>query len=195
MNAGGFPRTVKDFSLFKQAFQFAESRTADNLGQISLISRKDFAERETFVFQTQVPGFEYASLLIEHALLLRTHREGRIYVGLEKLSAMQPIIDRYLRIADISQSVFIFGEPDWQLPRHPNIRVIPLRPEFELAHECFLIADAVTIKMTVVARDEWRHPNGQSSERLFRAVKTSNPEAVAELAAAAEGVIDWSIAA
>lgn len=186
---------MKDFSFYKQAFQFAASQTADNLGQISLISRKDFAERETFVFQTQGPGFEYASLLIEHALLLRTNREGRIYVGLEKLSAMQPIIDRYLRIADISQSVFIFGEPDCQLPRHPNIRVIPLRPELELAREWFLIADAGSLKMAVVARTEWNRANGEGTERLLRAVKTSNPEAVAKLAAAAEGVIDWSIAA
>ena len=43
--------------------------------------------------------------MIENALLLR-NRSGRVYAGFEKLSYLQPVVDRYLR-ADVSgQSTF-----------------------------------------------------------------------------------------
>ena len=104
---------MKDFSIFEQALKVSDSRIED-LGQLSTISRRDFDERETFLFRTRAPGVEYACLMIENALLLRTNRAGRIYAGFEKLSCMQPIAHRYLRIADVSETVYIFGEPDWK---------------------------------------------------------------------------------
>jgi DICT domain-containing protein len=186
---------VKDFSFFEQACKFSNSTPTENLGQVSSISRRDFDERETFIFNSRCPGVEYACLLIENALLLRTNRSGRIYAGFEKLSYLQPILDRYLRIADLSESVFLFGERDWKPPRHPNIRVIPLKPDFKLAREWFLIADSSTLQVALVARDEDKLSNTVLDKRSFTALKTSNSTTVAKLANAAEGVIDWSIAA
>jgi DICT domain-containing protein len=187
---------VKNFSFFDLAQKVSTNNGADALGEVSSISRRDFDERETFTFNSTAPCLEYACLLIENAVLLNTNRGGRIYAGFQKLSYMKPIQDRYLRIADVSESVFIFGEPDCGLPRHPNIRTIPLPPDFQLAEEWFLIADSSSLRVAVIAREE--RPAGYlmiaPEKRLFSSVKTSDENAVVKLATAAENVIDWSIA-
>jgi hypothetical protein len=46
-----------------------------------------------------------------------------------------------------------------------------------------------------VATDEDRLANPLLEKRTFRALKTSEPSAVTQLSHAAEGLIDWSIAA
>jgi DICT domain-containing protein len=186
---------VKNLSLFDQARKIAKDPRAVNLGQISSISRKDFDEHETLCFSSAAPGVEYACLLIENALLLKPNRAGRIYAGFEKLSFLQPIVDRYLRIADISEAVFIFGETDWKPPRHPNIRTIPLTPEFNLSREWFLISDSPTLRVAVVSQEEDRFEKPSDERGNFRTIKTSNQNGVVRLATAAEGLVDWSLAA
>lgn len=186
---------MKNLSLFDQARKIAKDPRAVNLGQISSISRKDFDEHETLCFSSAAPGVEYACLLIENALLLKTNRAGRIYAGFEKLSFLQPIIDRYLRIADISEAVFIFGEADWKPPRHPNIRTIQLTPEFNLSREWFLISDSPTLRVAVVSQEENRFEKASDERGNFRTIKTSNQNGVVRLATAAEGLVDWSLAA
>ena len=90
------------------------------------ISRSTFDERETFTFRSQPPCLEYVSLLIENALLLR-QPEGESPPVFEKLSRMETVIDRYLRLADLSEHVYVFGEADWKPPRHPNMSSSPFR--------------------------------------------------------------------
>lgn len=187
--------SVKTFSFFELALRFSNNVETENLGQISSISRRDFVERETFLFGTSAPGVEYACLMIENTLLLQTNRSGRVYAGFEKLSCLQPVIERYLRIADVSESVYIFGEPDWRPPRHPNIRTIRLGSDFRLARESFLIVESSSMQVALVACDEEGLESKTPDRRNFSAVKTSNRLIVARLATAAEGVIDWSIAA
>ncbi len=186
---------MKNFSIFESARRLFDSPETEDLGLISSISRKDFDERETFYFSSGSPGLEYASLLIQNALLLRTCRKGTVYAGFEKFSLLQPIIASYLRIADVSESVFIFGEPDWEPPRHPHIRVIPLQPDFELAHELFLISQSPTLQVALIAKSAEAATGDLREERILRAIKTSESSAVTKLATAAEGMIDLSIAA
>lgn len=188
------PSSMKNFSIFETARELCDSTQTVDLGQISSISRKDFDERETFYFSSGTPALEYGCLLIENALLLRTSRKGRIYAGFEKLSLLQPIITRYLRIADLSESVFIFGEADWNPPRHPNIRIIPLKSDFKLAHESFLISHSPTLEVALIAKSEATAKADLREKRILRTIKTSSSNAVTQLATAAEGVIDWSIA-
>jgi hypothetical protein len=132
--------------------------------------------------------------MIENALLLRTNRSGRVYAGFENFSAFQPVIDGYLRIADISEAVYLFGKNDWQLPRHPNVRLIPLQEDFRLARESFLIAHSSNFTTALVAThdDAIQTPIEQ---QIYHAIKTSDDLIVHRLADAVEGVIDWSIAA
>ena len=184
---------MKSFSIFEQALKFSGVEETENLGEITSLSRRDFLERESFICHTTTASVEYACLMIENAVLLRTNRAGRVYAGVEKLSALQPIIDRYMRIADISESVFLFGEDDWRPPRHPNIRLVGLNHDFRLAREWFVIAHSSSWSCAVVAFDE----TGIDSPDLLRywTFKTSNPAVVRALAKSAEGVIDWTLAA
>lgn len=181
--------------MFKQALSLTQSSRVEDLGQVSYISRRDFDERETFIFRSQVPCLEYASLLIENAVLLRTNRMGRIYVGFEKLSRMEPIIDRYLRIADVSERVYVFGEPDWTPPRHPNMKLITVQGGSRLGREWFVIAESPTLHVALVAFDEDGFDVPVWEARNFRGFKSSDPDIVAQLAAIAEGLVDSALAA
>jgi hypothetical protein len=186
---------VKDFSIFELALKFANSSPIEDLGSVPHVSRRDFDERETFVFRSQVPCLEYVSLLIENAVLLRTNRTGRVYVGFEKLSRMEPIIDRYLRISDLSERVYVFGEEDWKPPRHPNMKVIGVASGSKLGREWFVIAESSTLRVAFVALDEDGFDVPVLEARHFRALKSSDPIIVTRLAEAAEGLIDSSLAA
>lgn len=179
--------------MFEQAVAFAGGAVED-LGAVTHVSRRDFDERATLRFRAQVPALEYLSLLIENAVLLRTHRGGRLYAGFERLSRMEPVVDRYMRIADVSERVYVFGEPDWRPPRHPNMRVIEINAAARLAREWFVVADSPALRVALVGLDEQglgAHPVPE--ERTLSAFKTHDPEVVRRLAAAAESLIDDSL--
>ena len=184
---------MKDFSIFEQALKLAQSAQVEDLGQVSYISRRIYDEHQTFRFRAQVPALEYVSLLIENALLLRTNRTGRLYAGFEKLSRMETVIDRYLRIADLSERVYVFGEADWKPPRHPNMKLMTFPPTFKLAREWFVIVNSSTLSVALVAVDEDGFNVPVLEERNFRAFKSSNPKLVASLAAVAEELVDLSL--
>ncbi|HEX8173551.1 MAG TPA: DICT sensory domain-containing protein [Pyrinomonadaceae bacterium] len=187
---------MKTFSLFEEALKIAQSSRGEDLTEVTFISRRDFDERETFTFETGAPCLEYVSLLIENAVLLRTHRAGRVYAGFEKLSNMESIADRYLRIADVSERLYVFGEPDWQPPRHPNMRAVELKRDSPLSREWFVIATSPVLKVALVAADKEGAGSRTSHEaRRFRAIKTSNAAIVTRLADIAEELVDLSLAA
>ncbi len=190
--AGEVIINLKEFSMLEFALQAAKDARLEDLGNVSIVSRKIFDERPTFRFRAKVPCLEYVSLLIENALLLRTHREGRVYVGFEKLSRMEYVADRFLRISDVSERVYVFGVPDWTPPRHPNMRVVKLKPEMQLAREWFLIAHSNKYNAALVGVDEDGFDTPILDERNFRSFKTTDPAIVARLAARTEDLIDQS---
>ena len=185
---------VKEVSLFEEALKIAGTAQVEGLGRVSNISRRDFEERESFLFRAPVPCLEYVSLMIENALLLRANRKGRVFIGFEKLSRMEPVAGLYLRIADLSERIYVFGEADWKPPRHPNMKVVTISPDNRLAREWFVIADSSTLSVALVGFDEdgFNHP--VLEERTFHAFKSSNPAIVAQLAALAEELVDSSLA-
>jgi DICT domain-containing protein len=185
---------VRNFSIFEQALTLSGCTCIENLGEIASLGRKDFLSRESFICHTTTASVEYACLMIENQILLRTNRSGRVYAGLEKMSALQPIIDRYMRIADVSEAVFLFGQDDWRPPRHPNIRLIALNQDFRLAREWFVITHSKSMSCALVAFDE-SGPETLPEQIRYWALKTSDPNLVVSLANAVEGVIDWSLAA
>lgn len=176
--------------MFEQAVRAGSGPGLVDLGTVAALSRQTFDEYTTFRFSTEPPCLEYLSLLIETALLLRAHRGGRVYVGFERLSRMEPIVARYLRIADVSERVYVFGEMDWQPPRHPNLRVFKLEPDALLAREWFVITDSPALRVALVARDEDGFAAPVLDARSFSAFKSSEPALVAQLVAAAESLID-----
>jgi hypothetical protein len=188
---------VNNFSIFEQALQISPPELTENLGQLVMISRRDFSDRESFLCRSTTASLEYACLMIENALLLRTNRNGRVYAGFERLSYFQPIMDRYLRIADVSDSVYLFGQDDWRPPRHPNIRVMTLNSSARLAKECFLLTQATTVDCALIA---FEPPEEESESRLGQSLshwvlKTSNCEVVGQLSNALEHLIDITLAA
>ena len=52
---------------------------------------------------------------------------------------MEPVVDRYMRISDVSERVYVFGEPDWCPPRPAYHLYYPSRrqhsPAFALVIE------------------------------------------------------------
>jgi hypothetical protein len=191
-----FEKRVNTFSLFEEALKIAQFSHGEDIGEVTFISRRDFDERETFTFETGTPCLEYVSLLIENAVLLRTHRAGRVYAGFEKLSNMESIADRYLRIADVSERLYVFGEPDWQPPRHPNMRVVELERDSRLSREWFVIASSPVLKVALVAADKDGAGSRTSHEaRRFRAMKTSNAAIVTRLSDIAEELFELTLAA
>lgn len=184
---------MKNISMYDCALKAAGASVAD-LGPITHLSRRDFDERQTFCFRAQAPCLEYISLLIENALLLRTHRSGRLYVGFEKFSLMECVIDRYMRLADVSERVYVFGEPDWQPPRHPNMRAIKLAGDSKLAREWFVIADSPLLRCAFVGVDEDGFSTPNLEERTFRGFKTCDPETIKRISAVAESLIDEALA-
>jgi DICT domain-containing protein len=185
---------MKEFSIYDFALAAAGEGVTD-LGTVTHVSRRDFDAHATFRFRAQVPTLEYMSLLIENALLLRTHRGGRVYAGFEKLSRMEPVVDRYMRIADISERVYVFGEADWKPPRHPNMRVIELPESVRLVREWFVIAASPNMRVALVGVDEDGFTRPVLEERTFRALKTSDPALAERLAAAADTLVDEATAA
>jgi DICT domain-containing protein len=185
---------VKNFSIFEQALKFSGVGEIENLGEIASLSRRDFVARESFLCHTTTASVEYGCLMIENAILLRTNRSGRVYAGVERLSALQPIIDRYMRIADVSETVYLFGQDDWRPPRHPNIRLVTVNKDFRLAREWFVITHSSSLSAALVAFDEAGADTTPEQIRYW-ALKTSNVELVSALVNAIEGVIDWSLAA
>ena len=185
---------MKNFSIFEHALKFSEAHGIENLGEIASLARRDFVERESFICHTTTASVEYGCLMIENAVLLRTNRSGRVYAGVEKFSALQPIIDRYMRIADVSESVYLFGQDDWRPPRHPNIRLITLNPDFRLTREWFVITHSSSLSCALVAFDETGTESLPEQIRYW-AVKTSNQNLVGRLTNEVEGVIDWCLAA
>jgi hypothetical protein len=99
-----------------------------------------------------------------------------------------------MRIADVSETVYLFGYDDWKPPRHPNIRLITLNQDFRLAREWFVITQSKSMSCALVAFDEVGLDSTPEQIRYW-ALKTSNAQLVGELANAVEGVIDWSLAA
>lgn len=186
---------MKDFSIFEFALKQSPIESIDDLGQVASISRSDFDERETFICRTTLASVEYVNLLVENAILLRTNRAGRVYAGFERLSTLQSIIDRYLRIADLSESVYIFGQPDWVPPKHPNLRVIDLRPTIRLARESFLIVQSSNLNRAIVTFEDEGSNSPVPEQIRYWVLKSSNEAIVQTLAAEVEGVIDCSFAA
>jgi hypothetical protein len=185
-------RAMKEFSIYDLALKSAGQKVKD-LGTVTHVSRRDFDSHTTFRFRAQVPALEYISLLIENGLLLRTHRGGRVYAGFEKLSRMEPVVDRYMRIADVSERVYVFGEPDWEPPRHPNMRIIRLGEGARLLREWFIIADSPYMRVALLGLDDGGPDTPVHEERIFRAFKTSDPELLKRLAAAADGLVDEAL--
>ncbi len=107
---------------------------------------------------------------IENATLLDGART-RIFAGFQYLSKFLPQMQRYRRIAERAQLVYVFGVPDIAPPPIANITYVPLRPEDQLAKEWFLLSFGRNY-FSALATEEQTHFTDPDHQRVFKGVWT-----------------------
>lgn len=109
---------------------------------------------------------------IENATLV-DNAHTRIFAGFQYMSKFLPQIKRYTRIAAASESVFVFGVPDVEVPAIPNITYIPLKETDALAREWFIVAYGLDYA-SALATEETTRIHTPDSQRMFNGVWTFN---------------------
>ena len=105
---------------------------------------------------------------------------ARVLAGFQKLSFFLPHVERYRKIAQNAESVWIFGVPDITPPEIPGIEYALLPPDHLLIQEWFLVVESAEYFSALVAKDlsglEVPH-----AERMFRGIWTFDAELVNQL--------------
>lgn len=129
-------------------------------------------------YETKIPNLEKMCYLME-SVVLQKKREGIIYAGFQKLSRAEAIWDRYLKMAENVDEIYIFGEKDKTLAPHPKIKIIPLTPGHPLIREWFLVMDIKFGKNMMTAFDlDGFGTYENEKDRNFRGGKTINKDIV-----------------
>lgn len=95
----------------------------------------------------------------------------RIFAGFQKLSFFLPHQQRYQRMTELAESIWVFGVPDVPPPNIPGVNYILLSDEDRLTQEWFLVAEGPDYFSALVAKDlsGFETPNPQ---RLFNGIWT-----------------------
>jgi DICT domain-containing protein len=107
---------------------------------------------------------------IENATLV-DGAHTRIFAGFQHMSKFVPQIARYTRIAAQSESVYVFGVPDVDVPPISNVTYVPLSEKDALAREWFLVSYGLDYA-SALATQELSAPNTPDSDRVFNGVWT-----------------------
>jgi hypothetical protein len=109
---------------------------------------------------------------IENATLL-DGVHTRIFSGFQYMSKFIPQIPRYTRLAANSESVYVFGVPDTEVPAIPNITYVPVTEKHALSREWFLVSYGLEYA-SALATEEISAPNTPDNDRVFNGVWTFN---------------------
>ncbi|MCC7447755.1 MAG: hypothetical protein IT324_10075 [Anaerolineae bacterium] len=105
---------------------------------------------------------------IENAIILDKAR-ARVFAGFQRMSRFLPQVKRYQKLAQHAESVYVFGIMDVQPPPIAGVRYIPLKENFQLAKEWFLIADAPDY-FSALATEEISTEGIPDDQRVFEGV-------------------------
>lgn len=105
---------------------------------------------------------------IENAVLVDNVRP-RVFSGFQKYSFFLPIADRYRRIAERAESVYVFGVPDVTPPPIPGLVYVDIKLTDQLAKEWFIVADAPDY-ISILATEELTSFSEPDENRAFRGV-------------------------
>lgn len=133
-------------------------------------------------YETKIPNLEKMCYLME-SVVLQKKREGTVYAGFQKLSRAEAIWDRYLKMAENVDMIYVFGEKDKDLAPHPKITIVPLPPGHPLIWEWFLVMDIKFGKNMMTAFDlDGFGTYENEKDRNFRGGKTINKDVVEKAA-------------
>lgn len=107
---------------------------------------------------------------IENALLV-DGAQTRIFAGFQRLSRFLPQRKRYERLAELAESVFIFGVPDIEPPIISNLHYLPLMPTDQLSKEWFVVAYGQDY-CSALATEELSEITDPDEQRTFKGVWT-----------------------
>lgn len=117
---------------------------------------------------------------IENATLIDGART-RIFSGFQYFSKFTPQLERYRRLAQRAESIYVFGVPDVELPSIPNLTFVPLSPGDQLSKEWFLISYGVDF-FSALATEELTPISDPDPQRMFKGIWTFDVSLVSILA-------------
>jgi len=112
--------------------------------------------------------------------VLSVGAHGRLFAGFQKMSFFLPQVNRYRRLALITEHIWVFGVPDCTLPLIDNVSYVPLSESDALTREWFLIADAPEYFSALVAQDLSGF-DVPEKQRKFRGIWTFDSTMVEQL--------------
>ena len=110
---------------------------------------------------------------IENATLIDGART-RIFSSFQRMSRFIPQVERYKKLAQKAEMVYVFGIPDVQVPQIENVTYIPLTTEDQLAREWFIISYGRGYA-TMLSTEEQSRFTDKDTERVFRGLWTFQP--------------------
>lgn len=159
---------MNNFSIYKEIFNGSN----DDYTKMSSEETDKTLSVSKIKFESKVPNLAKMCYLME-SVVLKAKREGTIYAGFQKISRATKIWDRFLKMADNVDKIYIFGEKDTTLQPHPHIQFVYLPPNHKLIREWFLVMDIKFGKNMMLAYDLDGFGHLEIEEdRNFRGVKT-----------------------
>ncbi|MCT4585850.1 MAG: hypothetical protein N4A54_13065 [Peptostreptococcaceae bacterium] len=140
---------MKRVSLYKELFDDVDS----NLIKFKKDESESKLSIDTVKYETSVCNLEKMCYMME-CVILRRKFEGCIYAGFQKISRAKAVWDRFLKMADNVDKIYVYGVLDEKLESHPNIQIIPLTPMHPLTREWFLVFNTKFNKNMMVAYDQ-----------------------------------------
>lgn len=115
--------------------------------------------------------------LVSHAIEEVAHFNApgsTLLAGFQRFSAFMRQEQRYRALAHTCEQIWVHGQPDLQPQPIDRLGYIPLEPGAPLASEWFLIINAPSFCVALIAREL----EATAGERSFQAFLTSGPETV-----------------
>jgi len=177
---------MKHISLFHELFEKIDGEIVKMADQ----SKDSELSIGNIKYETKVPNLERMCYIMESVVLKAGKKQGDVYAGFQKISRAEAIWDRFLKMADNVDHLYVFGEKDKVLPSHPNIKFIYLPQNHPLVREWFLVLDIKYMRNMMTAYDlDGFGTKPLEIDRNFKGAKTVNTKIIDEAIALLKQII------
>ncbi len=113
---------------------------------------------------------------IENAIITDGAR-ARVFAGFQRMSRFLPQVNRYRKLAENAESVYVFGIMDVEPPPIANVHYIPLKESDRLSGEWFVVADAPDY-FSFLATEQMDYPETPETPATYQGVWSFDEELV-----------------
>lgn len=106
--------------------------------------------------------------------------QTRVFSAFQRMSRFLPQVERYKKLAERSESIYVFGVPDVPVPEIPRVTYIHLEPHMQLAKEWFLVSYGKGYA-SALATEELTSIDDPDEQRRFKGIWTFETPMVAIL--------------